>query len=280
MQIDARKSSVYCLLFRHPIVQAASLTAGQGVLPPGWKSPLLCPARHIRGARMSDALKSPPMKPLWTRAIAHRITSLWPVKAVGTTVFMTLFFWAYFTVLENPSRPPFVVPTMAIDHWISLVPWAYGFYVSLWVYVSLPPALLLNMRALLHFGGWVLTMCLLCLVFFWWFPTQTPTLDIDWQRYPGLALIKGLDAPGNAFPSLHVASAVFSAFWLRRIFAAIGTPRWLQTLNVLQCLAIAWSTIATLQHVAWDVMAGAAVGAAFGWASLRHADHRQRPITL
>ena len=210
----------------------------------------------------------------WFRAIARRMAVLWHLKAAGTTAFMTLFFWAYFTVLEHPYRPPVVMPTMAIDHWISLAPWAYVVYVSLWIYVSLPPALMLNFRTLLHYGLWVSAMCTFCLFIFWWMPTQTPMQDIDWSLYPGLSLIKGVDAPGNAFPSLHVASAVFSAIWLRRILVVIKAPFWLLALNVAQCLAIAWSTIATMQHVAWDVLAGATVGTLFAWAALRDAERR------
>lgn len=214
----------------------------------------------------------------WTAAIRHRVGVLWPLKAVGTTIFMALFFWAYFTVLGNPQRAPIVMPTTFIDDWVPLMPWSYAVYVTLWVYVSLPPAIMPNFRALLHFGGWVSAMCLFCLVLFWWFPTQTPQFDIDWSLHPGLSLIKGVDAAGNACPSLHVASAVFSAFWLRRMLLNIGAPGWLHVASVLLSVAICWSTLATLQHVVWDVLAGALVGAVFAVLSLRTADRRLKPI--
>lgn len=205
----------------------------------------------------------------WIRALGQRIACLWWLKGLGTTAFMTLFFWAYFTILANPANPPIEVPTLAIDRWVGLTPWAFAVYISLWVYVSLPPALLLSFRSLVHFGAWVSAMCLFCLLIFWWFPTQTPTLEIDWSAYPGLSLIKGLDAPGNACPSLHVASAVFTAFWLVRILRAVDAPLWLRWANPLHAVAIAWSTMATMQHVALDVIAGAGVGIVFAWASLR-----------
>ena len=107
---------------------------------------------------------------------------------------MTLFFWAYFTVLEHPLRAPVVVPTMWLDDWVSLTPSAFAVYISLWVYVSLAPALISNLRALLHYGVWVSALCLFCLAIFWCIPTQTPVLNIDWSLYPGLSLIKGVDA--------------------------------------------------------------------------------------
>ena len=220
------------------------------------------------------------MIPPWFAALGRRFAVLWWLKGLGTTAFMWLFFWAYFTILENPGNPPVEVPALAIDHWIPLTPWAFAIYISLWVYVSLPTAFMLNLRALLHFGLWVSAMCALCLFIFWWMPTQTPTFGIDWSQYPGLSLIKGVDAPGNACPSLHVASAVFTAFWLHRILNIVQAPTWLLWLNPLHCAAIAWSTMATLQHVALDVLAGALVGAAFAWASLRSADRQRVPMII
>ena len=216
----------------------------------------------------------------WTHAIAHRIRTLWLLKALGTPAFMLLFFWAYFAILAHPQRAPIVMPTTFIDHWVPLMPWSYAIYVSLWVYVSLPPALMANLQSLLRYGLWMSTLCLFCLAIFWWLPTQTPRVDIDWSLYPGLSLIKGVDAAGNACPSLHVASAVFSAFWLHRIFWNMGAPVWLRAVNALHCVAIAWSTLATLQHVAWDVIAGAVVGAVFAWASLRIRQHDTTPIRV
>ena len=216
----------------------------------------------------------------WTSAIALRFRVLWQLKGVGTTLFMALFFWAYFTVLESPQRTPVVMPTTFLDEWVQLLPWSYAVYISLWVYVSIPPALMANLRALLFFGAWVSAMCLFCLALFWWFPTQTPIFDIDWSQHPGLSLIKGVDAAGNACPSLHVASAVFTACWLERMCRNIGAPVWLRVANVLQCVAIGWSTLTTLQHVAWDVLAGAIVGTVFAMLSLLIAERRPVPIQI
>ncbi|MGB7501129.1 MAG: phosphoesterase, partial [Azonexus sp.] len=65
---------------------------------------------------------------------------MWPLKAFGTTGFMVLFFWGYFGVMQNPLFTPTVMPLTIIDEWIPFTPVAFGFYVSLWLYVSLPPA--------------------------------------------------------------------------------------------------------------------------------------------
>lgn len=210
-------------------------------------------------------------EPHWTRQIASRVIYLWPLKAVGTTVFMLLFFWAYFGVLRNPLFAAMPMPLTVVDQWIPVTARAFPVYASLWIYASLPAALLREMRPLLLFGLWMAAMCLFCLGIFWVFPTGVPPAGIDWTLYPEMAIIKDVDASGNACPSLHVASAVFAAIWLDRLATTITAPLALRWAIWLHCLAILWSTVATRQHVVIDVLAGAVVGAAFGIFGLRHA---------
>lgn len=217
---------------------------------------------------MSGATPHASKAPAWARRVWQRIAVLTWLKAVGTTLFMVLFFRAYFALLENPRQAPTVMPEIWLDHWIDFTPSAFPVYLSLWVYVSVAPALIGNLRALLGFGAWIAGLCLLCLGLFWLWPTQTPAFDVDWGHYPGLDLIKGVDASGNACPSLHVASAVFTACWMQRILRQLDSPWLAHAANWGLCLAIAWSTLATLQHVALDVFAGAALGLGFAAASL------------
>ena len=216
-------------------------------------------------------------RPRWTRQIASRAVFLWPLKALGTMGFMALFFWGYFGVLRNPLFPATVMPLTVIDTWIPFTPLAFPAYASLWVYASLPPALINNFRTLVLFGLWIAALCLFCLGLFLVFPTAVPLADIDWALYPEMAIIKSVDAGGNACPSLHVAAAVFTAAWLDRVFRAVDVPRPLRGANWLFCLAILWSTVATRQHVAIDVLAGVVVGTAFAVLSLRYAIPAERP---
>lgn len=207
--------------------------------------------------------------PLWYRQLIARILHLAPLKAIGTMAFMAAFFWAYFFVLRNPLAPPVEMPLIAVDHWFGFSPAAFPVYVSLWVYVSLPPALLDNARTLLAYGLSALSMCVFCLLIFWFWPTAVPAAGIDWSAYPQMAVIKSMDQSGNACPSLHVASAVFSCLWLGHLFKNIAAPDWLRVLSLAHCLAILWSTLATRQHVALDVLAGFLVGLLFALGSLR-----------
>ncbi|MBX3609938.1 MAG: phosphatase PAP2 family protein [Hydrogenophaga sp.] len=210
----------------------------------------------------------------WSRQLAQRFATLWYLKAVGTAAFMVLFFQAYFWVLKHPGGTPTVVPALALDHWIPVTPVALYAYGWLWVFVSLPPAFIGDFRSLLRYGAWVALMCALSLGIFWLWPTQTPHFDVDWSAHPQLAFLKGIDAAGNACPSLHVAAAVHATFWLLGQMRTVGAPVWTRWAIVAQCLAIVWSTLAIRQHVAIDAVCGAAVGLLFAWLSMRHRDHR------
>lgn len=205
----------------------------------------------------------------WLLQIGRRFATLWYLKALGTTTFMAVFFWCYFSVLAKPLQPVFEIPLTWLDDQIPFTPAAYGIYISLWIYVSLPPAFLGNLRVLLNFGGWVSALCAFGLIAFWLFPNKTPVFGIDWGLYPELAQIKSMDASGNACPSMHVATAVFSAFWIDAILVTVTAPRVLRLISVLHCIAIIWSTIAIRQHVVIDAILGALLGVVFALLSLK-----------
>lgn len=207
--------------------------------------------------------------PPWPLQIRRRFATLWLLKASGTATFTALFFWAYFSVLEHPQRPVLEVPLTWLDAQIPFTPGAYGVYLSLWLYVALPPALIGNIKSLMRYGAWITALCALGLTVFWVFPNKTPFFDVDWRLYPALARIKNIDASGNACPSLHVATAVFSAWWLEAVLTATSVPRLFRVANLLVCLAIIWSTIAIRQHVVIDALAGALLGLVLGWLSMR-----------
>jgi hypothetical protein len=194
------------------------------------------------------------------------LTHFW-FKALGTTAFTTLFFVAYIHLLKNPAGPVTIVPRTWLDSVIGFHPLALIPYLSLWIYVSLPPVFLLRRSDLIAYGLRIGLMCLAGLSIFYFWPTAVPPMDVDWARYPGMAFLKGVDAAGNACPSLHVATAVFSAIWLHVFMGRLGCPSWTRVASMVWCLAIIWSTIATFQHVALDALAGSALALVSAWLS-------------
>lgn len=161
------------------------------------------------------------------------------------------------------------MPETALDRLIGFQPAALLPYVSLWLYVGIPPALLYGLRELVAYGCWIAALCIAGLACFYFWPTAIPPILIDTTQYPGFAVIQGLDAAGNACPSLHVATAAFSAIWLDRLLGEIGAARTVRAGNWLWFALIAWSTLAIKQHVALDVLAGLLLGLSFALPSLR-----------
>jgi membrane-associated phospholipid phosphatase len=74
-------------------------------------------------------------------------------------------------------------------------------------------------------------------------------------------VLKAADRGGNAFPSLHVAFAVYSGAIIASELRSFSAPPWLRAANWVWCAAIVYSTLATRQHVAIDVAGGLVVAA-------------------
>lgn len=205
----------------------------------------------------------------WYRQCARRVARVWWLKALGTMGFVALFFWAYLHVLRNPGFAVTTMPTTALDEWIAFRPEAFWLYASLWFYTSLPPALVRSLRELLGYGAAIFAVCAIGVGVFIAWPTAVPVPDIDWAQHPGFAILKGIDTAGNAFPSLHVATAVFSGVWLDRQLRETGAGWPVRGFSILWCAGIVYSTLATKQHVAFDVAGGLLLGVALGLLSLR-----------
>lgn len=205
----------------------------------------------------------------WYVQCVRRIPPVLWLKAFGTTAFVTLFFQVYLYVLRNPGGTVTTMPLTVFDEWVGFHPETFWLYASLWFYTSLPVAFLRSLRELLGYGAAIFLVCAIGIAVFIFHPTAVPVFDIDWGQYPGFAILKGIDAPGNAFPSLHVATAVFSAIWLDRQLAETGAGRSVRGFNALWCIGIVHSTMATRQHVFLDVAGGLVLGVVLGWLSLR-----------
>ena len=206
----------------------------------------------------------------WHRQIAAVIPRHVSVKAIGTMLFISVFFGAYFYLLKSPAFPTTVMPFTRLDSLIGFQPLAMPLYISLWVYVSLPPVLLATRRELYGYGLAMAATCLAGLIIFYFWPTAVPVANVDWALHPGVEFLKNMDASGNACPSLHVATAIFSGVWLHHLLRRFEAPNWLLLINWIWCLGIIYSTLATRQHVAVDVAGGLLLGGLASWLSLRH----------
>lgn len=205
----------------------------------------------------------------WRSELATRARHLFPLKLLGTSAWIWLFFLGYFELLRHPVHPVTAMPLTALDAWIPFQPAMLWPYLSLWLYVGVAPGLLPNFRALAAYGTWTAGLCLAGLGVFYFWPTTVPPLPLDATAAAGFRMLQGIDANGNACPSMHVAFAVFTGLWLAQVLRQVRAPWPLHAVNLAWCAAICWSTLAIRQHVALDALAGGALGAAFALASLR-----------
>jgi membrane-associated phospholipid phosphatase len=216
-----------------------------------------------------DSLDLRPTGDGWIEEACSRIRYRWFTKMAGTVIIMTLFFVGYFWLLNHARVTVTTVPRIFIDRMIPFWPGALLLYISLWIYVPLAPALMDDSRDFAPYCAAVIALSLVGFAIFLAWPTAVPRPEIDWSRHPSFSYLKAVDASGNAFPSLHVAFAVFTAIWMGRLLAEMSAGGLARALNWAWCAGIVYSTMAVRQHVALDAMAGAALGAAFGAAFVR-----------
>ncbi|MDE2092556.1 MAG: phosphatase PAP2 family protein [Burkholderiales bacterium] len=214
----------------------------------------------------------------WPQQARARLATLWWLKMGSNVAGLAVFFIAYFWVLHHPQFAVTVMPLTWLDHQIAFEPAAMPLYVSLWVYVSLPLALLKDRRELASYGVATLALSVIGLAIFIAWPTAVPAFGVDWSRYPSVAFLKAVDLAGNACPSLHVAFAAFSAVWLDRQLREmnVGVPA--RVLNAAWCIGIVYSTLATRQHVALDALAGALLGLVVAALQLHGLRHLERQL--
>lgn len=192
-------------------------------------------------------------------------------------MFMCLFFQAYFYLLHHPARAAFIMPNTALDQAIDFsASWVLAYF-SLWLYVSLPGALQGHGRALFWHAWGFFVLCLMGLLFYYFFPTTFVQPTVDWSTMPIGRILQTVDQTGNAFPSMHVAAALFASLWLHRELRRVCAPRYLKVCSALWCAAIIYSTLATKQHVVLDVIAGVVLGMIVAWVSIKLAERCSSP---
>lgn len=214
-------------------------------------------------------MTSMPPTTRWSAALLLRMQRLFLVKALGTTAAIGLFFIAYFHLLHHPQYAVTTMPETALDRLIPFLPQGLIAYVSLWLYVGVGPGLQRDASDLVGYACWVGLLCVTGLLIFHFWPTQVPPHPVDVSQAPGFGILRGVDATGNACPSMHVAIAIFTMLRLQDVWQRIRAPLFLRALDLAWCAAIVLSTLVTKQHVVLDVVAGGLLGVAFAGLSLR-----------
>ncbi len=202
----------------------------------------------------------PNLSTCWRAELVSRIRANFWLKFFGVPAFIAVFFVSYFLLLRFPLFDVTLMPVTSFDLAIPYQPAVLVIYFSLWLYVSIPPTLLQNRAELLTHAKIAAMMGLVGLGIFFFWPTAVPPAASMIKGDAGLSWLKQVDAAGNACPSLHVAFAVYSGIWLHRVLVEMRQSLAMRLFNIIWCLGIAYSTLATKQHVIVDVLAGAVLG--------------------
>jgi len=204
----------------------------------------------------------------WTHELGRRVRTLFVLKMLANLSGIAAFFYAYFWIMRHPLSAATVIPVTWIDDLVPFSSQSFFLYASLWVYVALGSLFTKDGRELAAWAAACFSMIIVGLGTFMALPTKVPDFAVDWSQYPSLAFLKGVDASGNALPSLHAAFAVFTAVVLHGQLTAVRAPRAVLACSVLWCLGIVYSAMATRQHLALDIIAGAVLAGAVSIAYL------------
>jgi len=202
----------------------------------------------------------------WYRQLGTRLKTHWRFKLMAGAVMLISYFSVYFLLLYHPVFPVTQMPITAMDRFVTLSPNTLLLYITLWIYIPLGSWLINDKRELIAYTNALCGLGLLCLAMFFFWPTSVPRPHIDVVAYPGFRMLIAIDEPRNVFPCSHAAFTVLSAICIGRLLRQMGDRSLLRTLNWCWCVAIIYSTMATKQHLAVDVLAGTVLGAV--WAGL------------
>jgi len=226
-------------------------------------------------------------------ALRRRVQAFWRVKLgvmlVGNTVFWTL----YLFLSRHALAPIHNLPMTWLDRWAGFRPHRWSWvYESNFLLVGAVPWLLQTRSEIRRYlSGFVLLAGVSFLAFLI-YPVSSPR-PLDHDSDPFLIFITHVDGPLNAFPSLHAATLIYTVCLILRLFGP--THRESTTAGVLPLLPprqeragerravfrvvaavlsvwtllILFATLATKQHYALDLLAGALLGCVAYWFAWR-----------
>ena len=200
--------------------------------------------------------------------------------SVGLTL---VFCVPYFTLQRFPLLPARTLPLSAIDRTIDFDPrwiWAYQ---SVYLLLAIVPWMATTRRELRQYARGFLVLSAVGFAFFLLLPIRGPRPDTDAAGFM-FRVLRSYDQPVNCFPSLHVGLAVYTVLFgarLARDRMTVSTRRAVVSLAWLWTTLIAYAALATKQHYALDLPAGALVACVcHGWNChnlQRSMAHAERP---
>lgn len=201
----------------------------------------------------------------WHHQLTTRLRAHWQYKLVAGSLLAIGFNVVYFLFLYYPIFPVTEMPVTSIDNMIGFWSTSLLIYTTLWIYIALSAWLLTDRQELVGFIKALTGLSMAGLAFFFFWPTSVPRPIIDLEEFPSFKYLVAIDEPRNVFPSLHAAFSIFSVVSIDRTLRQWSARTLLRVLSWCWCIAIIYSALATKQHLAVDLFAGGALGAAWAW---------------
>lgn len=209
------------------------------------------------------------------RAVLRRIRKLWALK-LGLTVVVSVCFWGpYYFLSRHALFPVHALPMTWLDGWAGFRPdpWAW-IYESIFLLTGVAPWLIVSRMKLRRYVVGLALLSGVSFIVFALFPVASPR-PANLETSGFLIFVTRLDGPLNAFPSLHAGCLIYNLALVRRLFRRRLFP-WLAIGLLLWAGLILFATLATKQHYALDLVAGAALGWAADQVAWRGAGGRDK----
>jgi membrane-associated phospholipid phosphatase len=179
------------------------------------------------------------------------------------SVVLTLFFCVpYFLLQRFPVMPVRELPLTALDRAVAFVPAWVWIYQSVYLLMTIVPWLSDSADHLRRYARGFMLQSAIGFAFFLLLPIDAPRPAVV-PAGGMFGLLVSYDLTLNSFPSLHVGLAAYTALFAleasRGRLAPAPRAVVLAALGVWVCL-IAFATLATKQHYAVDLPAGALLG--------------------
>jgi len=195
----------------------------------------------------------------WRADLAARVAAHWRFKAI-LSIALTIFFCVpYFTLQHLVLFPVRTLSPTAIDQAIAFDPrWVWA-YQSVYVLIAVVPWLATSRPHLERYARGFAVLSVAAFACFLFFPVAGPRPE----SLPDSGMFSWLvwyDKPLNALPSLHVGLAAYTVcFGARMSAGSLSPPTRLGLIAVgtVWVAAIAYAALATKQHYAVDLPAGA-----------------------
>ena len=191
--------------------------------------------------------------------LSERLRAELRLKLLLTVVLNLCFYFPYGLLQRHCFFAPTEIRPTFLDRLIPFSDQAVWVYFSIFLLMPIGPLLMRRRELLVRYAMGILLIETAAYAVFLFWPT--------WCARPATAntvtayrTLVSVDAPLNAFPSLHAAFAVFSALCAAQVFRELQLHiLWRITVGVCTIL-ILLGTLMTKQHTAADIIAGSAMG--------------------